>query len=1255
MESRAAELLAILKNPNTSVEAKVAHLTGTKSDIKQRNVPEAAIAPIFEALRLAVASQHSSLSTAGFSALGHLLKRLYIQEHHHAVVTQARHLYPLLLERLGDHRERIRAHAAQAFTDLWLATQTEVEHHVLEVALVGKNPRAKEMSMFWLSNMTKEHGLLFRTYVPSLVACLEDADSGVRETAKQTVIELFQNAPSRANSDLKKQLVVHNVRKSIATAILASLGLATVDQDLSSSHSRSEIRRPGSSLSTHRARDDPPRPNSVLSARSQGNGEATKDELDVPRPRVLVSKSESSRPPILSHSVSIESLAASAAEVVEGERIEPLDVNSNREVDEIVRGLLPHFEGRETEQNWMPREKAILTLRRLTRGNAPHLYTQHYMAAIKSLLDGILKVVNSLRTTLSTCGCLLIQDMAKICGSGIDHLLDILMQNLIKLCAGMKKISAQNGNTTVDILIGSISYNPRILQHLWLACQDKNVQPRLYTTGWLKTLINKYARHRSSIEHSGGLELIEKCIKKGLADPNPGVRESMRGTFWTFFGLWPDRATEILSTLDNKSKTLLEKDPANPNPNSLSTGVIEQPRSTFSSSTSAASGRQALKETIAAQKKRLAAENKAPPRPESAQSSFPEAETKPSRLPAHRAPAAKSATVRTVPTGAHLSTLSSAPMRPAIKPRRPELARPATADPYSDRRPPSAASHRKASSPDDSPPKPKARLLATPGPKSTGAPRPKSTTIDAAPVSTAKIRARRLDISTLKGGDDRSLANRLRSNSNDLPRSALGVEESVSRVMPRVRALEDPEHVFEDPKLVREAIPVSYQDAVAVAETSSESQLPEKPTTPVPHSQISDDGTVPRPPISAQRHSRTTSEESKAASPVPLSPNGPHSISGSGNHASEVPTPTMQCSVSRPEEILYPENPKVYEDPEPPASPQAVGSPSRSPNIPFSSVKPSVLEELPVNEPTILSQRDNKQSPMPERISRLSQVLSPDAENTHRRWGKIESAEKWRSISPRSKDPIKAREMIDKGINRIRAKALDVHGYRKLQGLLKYHETIFADEAKYDEMLMALIEALEAPGDDKRSTLGRPLDLKTQILVTIRLMLALNKTYFSTYYPRVMTALLNTRKHYELTNHIVSGLEKTSEDIVATCDPPDVIDAVLDLIETEGKDEEGYRSITMGIYVLKGLLRRLNKNRVYLHHPEVERLGKLANKNLAEPQPDIRRAITDFCVELHEMVNDEELFWRMIGSPTGDLRNLLTYYIVKQSSQVAQA
>lgn len=206
--------------------------------------------------------------------------------------------------------------------------------------------------------------------------------------------------------------------------------------------------------------------------------------------------------------------------------------------------MSPHFEGRETEHNWVPREKSIETLRKLVRGNAPQSYSQHFIAGIKTLLDGILKVVNSLRTTLSTAGCLLVQEIAKICGPGIDHMVEILLQNMIKLCAGMKKISAQNANLTVDAIIQNVTYVPRILQHVWFACQDKNVQPRQYATGWLKTLLTKQARHKNSIEHGGGLDVVEKCIKRCLGDANPGVRESMRGTFWTFHQIWPDRAEE---------------------------------------------------------------------------------------------------------------------------------------------------------------------------------------------------------------------------------------------------------------------------------------------------------------------------------------------------------------------------------------------------------------------------------------------------------------------------------------------------------------------------------------------------------------------------------------------------------------------------------------------------------------------------------------------------------------------------------------
>jgi CLIP-associating protein 1/2 len=170
MDIKATDLLAALKNSNNSIEAKAAQLTKLKSEIKQKNVPESAVATIFDAFRYAISSQHSSLSGAGFSALGHLLKRLYLQEQHQIIAGQGRSTYPLLLERLGDHKERIRAQAAQAFSDFWSASSVEVEHHVLEVALVGKNARAKETCMVWLVNVCSSRSLASVSPLVNLLA-----------------------------------------------------------------------------------------------------------------------------------------------------------------------------------------------------------------------------------------------------------------------------------------------------------------------------------------------------------------------------------------------------------------------------------------------------------------------------------------------------------------------------------------------------------------------------------------------------------------------------------------------------------------------------------------------------------------------------------------------------------------------------------------------------------------------------------------------------------------------------------------------------------------------------------------------------------------------------------------------------------------------------------------------------------------------------------------------------------------------------
>lgn len=222
--------------------------------------------------------------------------------------------------------------------------------------------------------------------------------------------------------------------------------------------------------------------------------------------------------------------------------VEPQYINTHRELDDIIKEMSPHFEGKESEQNWMKREQGIVTLRRLLAGNAPAEFLDTFMVGLKALLDGIIKAVTSLRTSLSKEGCSLVQEMAPTFGPAMDPLVELLMQTFMKLSANTKKISSQMANAAIDAIISRVTYTPRILQHIWGAVQDKNVQPRTYAGGWLLTVLRKEAHHKSHVEHTGGVDMMEKCIKKALGDANPGVREKMRAFYWAFWAVWPARA-----------------------------------------------------------------------------------------------------------------------------------------------------------------------------------------------------------------------------------------------------------------------------------------------------------------------------------------------------------------------------------------------------------------------------------------------------------------------------------------------------------------------------------------------------------------------------------------------------------------------------------------------------------------------------------------------------------------------------------------
>ncbi|RMJ21604.1 hypothetical protein PHISP_07523 [Aspergillus sp. HF37] len=302
----------------------------------------------------------------------------------------------------------------------------------------------------------------------------------------------------------------------------------------------------------------------------------------------------------------------------------------------------------------------------------------------------------------------------------------------------------------------------------------------------------------------------------------------------------------------------------------------------------------------------------------------------------------------------------------------------------------------------------------------------------------------------------------------------------------------------------------------------------------------------------------------------------------------------------------------------------------------------------PAEEPT---HPDNKLPPLGVTRRRSSggmiqPHIKPADDPNRRRWRKIEATEKRRTISPRSKDPEAAREMICKGLERISKDTMDVVAYRKLQGLIEHHDDMFGDEELFDRLLMTLLEAMERPASEKVGFLGRPLDLSTQTLLTIRFMFWNCKKYFSAYYPKAMAALVSARRNYGGNSHIVSGLEDTVEDIAGVCKAGDALDAVLDVIVAEDRDEQGYHVVNLGIFAATAILSRVHTR---LPNRLVGRIGKFCGEVLAGSRLDARRSVTLLCINLHSLVTPPEAnFWQALGTLREDSRNMLSYYIGRQ-------
>ena len=146
---------------------------------------------MFEACRIAVNAPNLGLAAQALSCLGHLTKRVSIQDPAR-LRSNAHHTVPLLVEKLGDQKERNKTVAFTAIMETYKHAPMDVERAMRELGFPNKNARVRQESIKWLCQVhTVNPTFSFKPYTPFLMKALEDSSEVIRDAAKNAVVELF--------------------------------------------------------------------------------------------------------------------------------------------------------------------------------------------------------------------------------------------------------------------------------------------------------------------------------------------------------------------------------------------------------------------------------------------------------------------------------------------------------------------------------------------------------------------------------------------------------------------------------------------------------------------------------------------------------------------------------------------------------------------------------------------------------------------------------------------------------------------------------------------------------------------------------------------------------------------------------------------------------------------------------------------------------------------------------------------------------
>ncbi|OBA21408.1 hypothetical protein METBIDRAFT_69932 [Metschnikowia bicuspidata var. bicuspidata NRRL YB-4993] len=554
MDLSGANVFSVVRSG--SAEEKHTVLQELKTHVKKDNVLLPWVGKYFEALSIATDSPDTSLQTLAFSLLCHLVKRVSIQDSRGTVLLDQTFLVlPLLIPRIADSRSSVKVSARRALEAYWLSCPKPVELAMVEIGLANRSLLLVNECVAWLNYILTNVSPHFKldTFLDPLarILCEHASDEKLVSNIKVLLENYYDLKQNRIRKfELQKALERSRVPSVLRFSIMGTDSIISRTSELLY-HSKSTPSLPHSQMAKPTVARPSQNSPSIWADKPSVNSAGSRFP-ESPPPNQLI---QSAQAPGVSSEPALRDILCKLPNYAYDETVESFNVSNAGEISQMVSEMSQCFENKETERNWSTREKSILKLRSLLRGNAANEYLSDLIISIKELSEGICKSLSSLRTTLSVNSCQFVKEMAFLFRIHFEPLVDLFVPTLIKLCSNTKHLTNINAHVAMCGILTHCPLSAKLGQRILHAASEKSVNTKAFASSWLQIFIVR----THNLWRGSGSEIVERVLLKLLPDPNMQVRLAAKDAFWKYCEYAEEPAVNLRSQLDPNINRALER------------------------------------------------------------------------------------------------------------------------------------------------------------------------------------------------------------------------------------------------------------------------------------------------------------------------------------------------------------------------------------------------------------------------------------------------------------------------------------------------------------------------------------------------------------------------------------------------------------------------------------------------------------------------------------------------------------------------